>query len=378
MKICLSMIVKNEAKVIERCLKSVLPFIDCWAIVDTGSTDGTQEIVKKLLGHLPGELNERKWQDFATNRNQALHLAKRFGDYALVIDADEELRVEGVFEILREAGYYLDVIFGNAIYKRVAIVDLVEPWNWKGVLHEVLVHPTFQTTTSLPYASILVHTEGARSSQDQRTKFLKDSEVLLEELLKDPNNARYQFYYAQSLRDAGELKRAAKAYEKRVEMGGWGEERYIAQLERAKLLERLDEPFEGVVGAYLLAYEIRPGRAETMCELARYCRLQEKFELGYMFSWGVGTFAKTDDILFVDQSVYDWRLRDEMAINAYWTGRYAVCEGICASLLGHPRLPEAQRSRIQDNLNFARQHLHEQQLSHTTKSEHDAKEAGIA
>ncbi|MGW8788902.1 glycosyltransferase, partial [Heyndrickxia sporothermodurans] len=42
--ICLSMIVKNEASVIRRCLDSVRPLIDTWVIIDTGSTDGTQDI----------------------------------------------------------------------------------------------------------------------------------------------------------------------------------------------------------------------------------------------------------------------------------------------------------------------------------------------
>ena len=44
--VCLNMIVKNEAAVIARCLASVRPLIDSWAIVDTGSSDGTQEIVR--------------------------------------------------------------------------------------------------------------------------------------------------------------------------------------------------------------------------------------------------------------------------------------------------------------------------------------------
>ena len=43
--LCLSMIVRNEAPVIRRCLASVLPIIDYWAIVDTGSTDGTQGLI---------------------------------------------------------------------------------------------------------------------------------------------------------------------------------------------------------------------------------------------------------------------------------------------------------------------------------------------
>ena len=41
-RICLNMIVKNEAHVIRRCLDSVRPHITHWVIVDTGSTDRTR------------------------------------------------------------------------------------------------------------------------------------------------------------------------------------------------------------------------------------------------------------------------------------------------------------------------------------------------
>jgi glycosyltransferase involved in cell wall biosynthesis len=65
---CLNMIVKNEARVIRRCLDSARPIIDFWVIVDTGSTDGTQEAIRRHLDGLPGELIERPWVDFAHNR----------------------------------------------------------------------------------------------------------------------------------------------------------------------------------------------------------------------------------------------------------------------------------------------------------------------
>src|SRR5437762_3199729 len=91
----LCMIVKDEAQVILRCLKSVRPLIDYALIVDTGSTDGTQAIVKKYLAEqrVPGEVIEEPWKDFATNRSSALAKlrARAEIDYALVMDADDTL-----------------------------------------------------------------------------------------------------------------------------------------------------------------------------------------------------------------------------------------------------------------------------------------------
>ena len=43
--ICLNLIVKNESHVIRELFESVAQYIDYWVIVDTGSTDGTQELI---------------------------------------------------------------------------------------------------------------------------------------------------------------------------------------------------------------------------------------------------------------------------------------------------------------------------------------------
>ena len=87
------MIVKNESRVIRRCLDSVRPFIHRWIIVDTGSTDGTQDIIKKHLSGLPGELFERPWKNFGHNRSEGLALARGKADFILIMDADEVLEV---------------------------------------------------------------------------------------------------------------------------------------------------------------------------------------------------------------------------------------------------------------------------------------------
>jgi glycosyltransferase involved in cell wall biosynthesis len=66
---CLCMIVKNESAVIERCLASVRGLVDHWVVSDTGSTDGTPELVRAALDGIPGELHREPWVDFGHNRS---------------------------------------------------------------------------------------------------------------------------------------------------------------------------------------------------------------------------------------------------------------------------------------------------------------------
>src|SRR5947209_5720255 len=89
--VCLTMIVKNESHVIERCVVSAKPFINSWCIVDTGSEDNTPKIIGRALEGVPGELHRREWRNFGSNRSEAIQLAGRVPDYLLFLDADEVL-----------------------------------------------------------------------------------------------------------------------------------------------------------------------------------------------------------------------------------------------------------------------------------------------
>jgi glycosyltransferase involved in cell wall biosynthesis len=356
-RICLSMIVKNEAHVIERCLRSVKPFIHAWAISDTGSSDGTQELIRKFLADLPGELIERPWVDFATNRNEALELAGKYGDYALVIDADDVLETDSgfVWPTLVAAGYSLEIAdTGNTRYQRVALPRLDAGWRWQGVLHEALCTPQPLAAPLLSGLRILrIYNDGARSQQSQAEKFSRDADVLRAALLKEPENARYAFYLAQSLRDAGHLQEAIAAYEKRVAMGGWAEEVYLSKFQIAVLKERTGAPYAEIVAGYLDAYDYRPTRGEAPCELARYLRGQQRYAAARDFARTASALPASADLLFIDSSVHAWRARDEWAVAAYWCGDYTDSARLCRELLADPRLPEAQRARVQKNLEFA-------------------------
>ena len=85
----LVMIVKNEERCLERCLKQVKGLVDKIYITDTGSTDKTKDIAASF-GAI---LSDYTWnQDFSAARNYAL--SQSDCDWNLVLDADEYL-IEG-------------------------------------------------------------------------------------------------------------------------------------------------------------------------------------------------------------------------------------------------------------------------------------------
>lgn len=85
----LSMIVRNEAERLERCLASVAGFVDEMVLLDTGSSDATISIAESC----GAVVHQLPWPgDFAPARNEALGHVK--GDWVLVLDADEWLLPE--------------------------------------------------------------------------------------------------------------------------------------------------------------------------------------------------------------------------------------------------------------------------------------------
>lgn len=100
MKLSLTMIIKNESRCIERCLKAIIPYVDMVVLCDTGSTDGTLEICKAWEDRKFFHVFSIPWEkDFSKARNHALELAEGLGATAhIVLDADEEFLEESLGE----------------------------------------------------------------------------------------------------------------------------------------------------------------------------------------------------------------------------------------------------------------------------------------
>ncbi|HEY8429941.1 MAG TPA: glycosyltransferase [Sandaracinaceae bacterium] len=346
--VCLNMIVKDEARVIRRCLDSVRPFIDSWVIVDTGSTDGTQDLIRRALADLPGELHERPWKNFGHNRSEALALARDKADYLLVIDADEELVAEPGFSMPELTVEQYMVLYrlreSPVSWYRATLIRTSLPWRYEGVLHEYLECGRPASSQKLFGLSIRSYSDGARN-ENPREKYANDARTLEEGLRDEPGNTRYVFYLAQSYRDSEQLERAIETYERRAALGGWAEEVWYSLFQIAVLEQRCGHDFARVLHAYLRAYQYRPTRAEPLCALATHYRGTQEWALAELFARGAAAIARPDDILFVDESVYEWRALDELAIATYYTGKFAEAAALNRRLLDEGKLPESERKR---------------------------------
>ncbi len=360
--ICLNMIVKNEKDVITRCLESVKPIIDYWVIVDTGSTDGTQDVIKEYMKDIPGELHERPWKNFEHNRNEALELARDKADYCLIMDADDLLTYEPGFALpeMTCGGYRLWIKYGGSSYQRYQFIQTKLPWKWVGVMHEVLtcdVPFSSQTMNGIKY---LVSTGGARSKDPQ--KFHKDAEVLAKAVIEEPNNTRYMFYLAQCYRDAGEYEKSLEWYRKRIERGGWPEEVFWSMIQVAFLEQALGKPEETLIESLLRAHRYRPHRAEPVYYVGEIFRNQRRFDLAYALlkSWEFLPKPAEKDMLFLQDWIEEYGILFQLSIAAYFVGRYEESLAACDKLLALSNLPNAWRDQVLANRLFAMAKINEQ------------------
>lgn len=331
--ICLTMIVKNEAHLIEDTLKHLLKYItfSYWVICDTGSTDDTKQIIQEFFDShsIPGELIDSPWRDFAYNRTVAFEYAYGKADYAFVWDADDEIYGDFVMPKVLTADWY-KFTFGNSNgfrYSRCQLFKNNKKWKYVGVLHE---YPACSEYAN-PAADVIGNyyfisgRRGARSKDPN--KYLNDANILkkaFEEAVeaKDPIHCRYAFYCAQSYNSANMLENAIEYYKKVLTLDNWGQEKYVSCIEIFDLYERLGTPLLGI--PYLIdSLNYDSGRVECYYRLIKYYCVAKLPQVSYGFYTCIKNYYETQylssniaDKLFAKKNEYDFFLPYYMIIVA--------------------------------------------------------------
>jgi glycosyltransferase involved in cell wall biosynthesis len=367
----LSIIVKNEAKVIERMLNTVWPILDYYCVVDTGSTDGTQDIVRNFFAEkgIPGEVIDHEWKNFEDARNTALNAVKGKCDFGFWIDADEQLIIDPRFNkdlfkmsLLGFQGANVKVTYGSQNYFRMQFFSTAHPWRWYGPVHEVLVCDGPHNTGVAEGLTTLVKPDGnSWVAETIQQKYEGHAKILEEYVANDPNkDPRWVFYLAQSYRDAGtpeNQKKSMEWYDKRATMmNGFWEEIYYSMLMSASLKGSLQYPIHEIIEGYLKCGKANPHRAEHLIPVMLHYHHMKEFDISYIFSSHAMKFAGKSPFpnssLFIDPSIYDWRIYDIHSLNCYYSGRKVEGTETFKKLLKAIEkglVPQGEIPRIQNN-----------------------------
>jgi glycosyltransferase involved in cell wall biosynthesis len=351
------MIVKNEKPIIEHCLNSVKNLIDYWVIVDTGSKDGTQAYIQKLLKDVPGELHERPWVDFGHNRTEALQLAQNKADYLLLLDADEEIQYSPNFILpaLDKDYYFADFTEEDLNSSRVFLISSKRDWKYLGTMHEQLSSAS-AISHELMYVLVCKRKTALSARSQDPQKYDKDAQLLEEALQKDPKDSRNVFYLAQSYGNAGKLECALKNYQKRASMEGDEQEIFWSLFLIGALHEELKFPFETVLKSYQQAYEYRPNRAEPLVHLSNYLLQKKQNALAYCLAKLAFQIPYPGEELGgrIKTSVYTYEAHLTLCIAAIGVHKYQEALPILEQLKMQKNLPETVYQKIETCLLFCK------------------------
>lgn len=384
MTTALSMIVKNEEAVIERCLLSVKDHIDAFFICDTGSTDRTREICNRVLGSKRGELVDSSWIDFGHNRNEALRGAEDMADRVLFIDADEvfegRLPDEQIAPVNGKGpqpgcdGYRARIILGDTTYYRPLLVRSGLPWQFKGAVHEYLMcsGPARLAVTD----SFVIRSFGDGARNKAGDKFLRDIQTLRAaiEKRKDPRDV---FYLAQSYFHAGFPSEAIRSYEDRIKMGGGNKKEIWYSLYQIARAYHSLEKHEEAAAHYLRAFESNPLRSEPLYHLGMLYFSRDESHSAKLFLQRATTIKRPDTSeLFVEESIYQWRALDSYAVACFESKDYQAAREIVEIVLD--AVPEGEVDRVNENLMAIEEAMGEGWVPDTERPGSDPGEPGIS
>ena len=325
--VCLNMIVKNESKIICRLFDSVIKWIDCYCICDTGSTDDTVDVIKEYFKskNIPGKIVVEQFKDFSHNRNFSLQACVGMSDYVLLLDADMIFYPnEDLFskKMLTLDVYYILQGSNDFYYKNVRIVKNNGKISYMGVTHEYINFPP--NTTSNTFEKNVVFITDVGDGGSKGNKFIRDVELLTKGIEENPKNDRYHFYLANTLKDMGKREEAVEMYKKRIALGGWSQEIWYSYYKMGTCYKDLEKMPEAI-DAWLAGYNVLPNRAENIYEIIKYYREVGKHSLSHLFykiakEIIIVCGAGKDDYLFLENDVYTYKCDYEYTIIAYYLG----------------------------------------------------------
>jgi tetratricopeptide (TPR) repeat protein len=347
------MIVKNEIATLPTLFESVKPLISQWLIVDTGSTDGTQKLIQDSLAEIPGELQERPWVNFGHNRSELISQIPESCDFALLMDADQILKLDSQTALFEEINlqenvdaFLVKVLEDNIEYLMPYLVRRGAKFLYEGSTHEFLIAERSLVKKPLQSAYI-IHVGNGGSKTD---KFERDVRLLEQDIAEGRTSSRNYFYLGQSYESIGETAKARENYETAASLTRWDEERYLANLRSGRILKKEGDDNAAML-AFFAANEACPDRNEAIFEIVKIMESKKMYAAAHSLING-RNFEKKDRILFIEGWINQWGLTLEAGVVAWHVGHKREAKDLFEAVLTVPNLPAFAIELVNKNLAF--------------------------
>lgn len=407
-KICLTMIVKNESKNMPRLLDSIKDVIDMISIVDTGSTDNTEEVILEWgkKNNIDTTVHHEPFKNFSHNRTHSVRAAKeRYpeADYFLLSDADFVWENHNFNKSLLIDHKYLVEQYNKSLsYWNIRLLSSIVDWECIGVTHEYWHECSEQSNYKGQIRTTKMATLKVDDKEDggcKSDKFVRDERLLREGLEDDQTSSglksRYKFYLAQTLKDMGRYNESIEWYQKRADDGGWPEEVYYSKFQKGfnyeqiawklkhaaalrdkpdltsdeanfvtqwnpsllnvqDLMIKVNENVNLAAENYLDAYNYRKTRAESIYYMTRMYRLMGMNQKCYESACiGKDIPYPKEDSLFIERACYDYLFDFELSICCYYLPEhFNVGRESISKLLTREDLPLNIKQVVEQNSRF--------------------------
>lgn len=332
-KIIATIMIKNEERIIKRCIDRALKIADAICISDTGSTDKTLDILAEYLPTLsiPTKVVNHTWKNFGHNRTLSFQASvdycKELGwnpefAYGLLLDGDMNFVATENFQRndLTANGYRIIQRNSHLEYYNTRFVKLSHPWKCVGVTHEY-----WDGSDCEPLNTVYIEDIGDGGCKDD--KFVRDERLLRQGLEDEPKNERYMFYLAQTLKDLKKLPESIEMYKRRVNAGGWYEEVWYSMYVISKLYYELGNLTEMEYWG-MKAYDYNKNRAENLYFLTKIFRDISQHHKAWHYMKLGQAIKKPNDLLFLELDVYSHLFAYERTILDYYIRHYTKDESL--------------------------------------------------
>ena len=329
--LCLAMVVDKHTAHLEETLESVKELIDYVSIVDQGSPQGTQELVKTFLekNGIRGKIeSDLKGVDETIDPDSAALLIakKRLTDegfsldhtFLLTLKANQILNQQPSFrkELLKSDAYLVREKSSEFSSYQIHLLRASLPWKKKGgTLYGYWTHARGPFET----AAVLRDWTINDRHETHPEEIEKDLKLVAEALKEEPDNEHLLFYLARLNQLQHHYEKAIQVYQDRIAFGGNPEEVWCSKQMMGECYEALGQ-WERALPSYMEAFQHNINRAEPLYRLARYYRSKGHTGLAHLFAKRAATILyPSEQNLFINDPVYDYLIDEELCRSLHIT-----------------------------------------------------------